>query len=213
METDRHYFFEGLFLIGFSVAIAVFAVWLGKSGNRDDVLYRIHFSESVSGMSVGDLVKYHGVDVGSVKTMALGLADPRQVEVDVTLRKDAPVKSDTKAMLKMKGITGVVYIELSGGNPDSPSLVAATPEGQIPEIPSERSSISEIVDKLPKLIDKFSAVSDKAKTVLADVQEVTTQVKDNPSVLLWGSKNKEEEKPEAKKKEEKKPEAKKPSRK
>lgn len=199
METDRHYFFEGLFLIGFSIAIAVVVVWLGKSGSRDDVLYRIHFTESVSGMSIGDLVKYHGVDVGSVKAMALGPDDPRQVEVDVTLRKDAPVKSDTKAMLKMKGITGVVYIELSGGNPESPGLLTVTPQGQVPEIPSERSSFSEIVDKLPKLIEKFSAVGDKAKTVLAEVAEVTTQVKDNPSVLLWGSKKTDEKKPEAKK--------------
>lgn len=200
METDRHYFFEGLFIIGFSIAIAVFAVWLGKSGNRDDVLYRIHFSESVSGMSIGDLVKYHGVDVGNVETIALAPADPRKVEVHVSLRKDAPVRSDTKAVLKMKGITGVVYIELSGGNPEATSLVATTPRGQIPEIPSERSSISDIIDKLPKLIDKFASVSDKAKTVLAEVQEVTTEVKENPSVLLWGSKTKTAEKKPAVKK-------------
>ena len=151
-------------------------------------------------MSVGDPVKYHGVDVGSVKTMALGPADPRLVEVDVSLRKDAPVKTDTKATLTMKGITGVVYIELTGGNPEASSLAATTPEGQIPEIPSERSSLNAILDKLPKLIDKFSAVGDRAKTVLADVQEVTTKVKDKPSLLLWGSKKKtEEKKPEAKK--------------
>src|SRR5512140_216362 len=117
METDKHYFFEGLFIIGLSIAAAVCAVWLGKSGSRDDVLYRIHFSESVSGLSIGDLVKYHGVDVGSVQAMALDSTDPRQVQVDVSLRKDAPVKTDTKATLKLKGITGVVYIELTGGNP------------------------------------------------------------------------------------------------
>ena len=29
METDKHYFFEGLFIIGFSIAAAIFAVWLG----------------------------------------------------------------------------------------------------------------------------------------------------------------------------------------
>lgn len=194
METDRHYFFEGLFLIGFSIAIAVFAVWLGKSGSRDDVSYRIHFAESVSGMSVGDLVKYHGVDVGAVKTIALGPDDPRKVEVDVSLRKDAPVKADTRATLRMKGITGVLYIELTGGNPESPALQSPTAEGGIPEIPSERSSIAEILEKLPKLIDKFSAVGDRANSVLADVKNVTTDVKENPSVLLWGSKKKSAEK-------------------
>ena len=35
METDKHYFFEGLFIIAFTVAAAVFAVWLGSPGHRD----------------------------------------------------------------------------------------------------------------------------------------------------------------------------------
>lgn len=194
METDRRYFFEGLFIIGFAVAAALCAIWLQKSGNRDDVLYRIHFSQSVSGLSVGDLVKYHGVDVGSVKTIALDSTDPRQVEVDVSLRKDAPVKTDTKATLTLKGITGVVYIELSGGDPEAPELPTTSQDGGIPEIPSERSSLGAIVDKLPKLIDKFSSLGDQAKGVLANVNEATTQIKEHPSQLFWGAKDKPAEK-------------------
>jgi ABC-type transporter Mla subunit MlaD len=50
MEPDRHYFIEGLFIIGVSVAAAFFAVWLVGTGHRDDVLYRIQFAESVSGL-------------------------------------------------------------------------------------------------------------------------------------------------------------------
>ena len=75
MESDKHYFIEGLFIIGFTIAAAVFAVWLGSPGRHDDVLYRIHFPESVSGLAVGDPVKFRGVDVGTVKTMSI---DPRQ---------------------------------------------------------------------------------------------------------------------------------------
>src|SRR6266481_8438082 len=141
METDKHYFIEGLFVIGFTVAAAFAFVWLAGTGHRDDVTYRIHFAESVSGLALGDPVKFRGVDVGMVKAMVIDSDDPRLVQVDVRLRKEAPVKTDTKASLKLKGITGVVYIELNGGNPNAQSLVAATPEGAIPEIPSERSSL------------------------------------------------------------------------
>ena len=69
METDKRYFIEGLFIIGFAIGIAFFAVWLANSGERDDVTYRIHFAESVSGLSLGDPVKFRGVDVGTVKAM------------------------------------------------------------------------------------------------------------------------------------------------
>ena len=145
MEPDKHYFIEGLFIIGFSIATALFTLWLVTSGHRDDVLYRIHFAESVSGLAIGDAVKFHGVDVGTVKAMSLDAADQRRVQVDVRLRKESPVKTDTKATLSMKGLTGVNFIELSGGAADAKDLVAVTPAGQIPEIPAEKSKLAVIL--------------------------------------------------------------------
>ena len=190
METDKRYFIEGLFIIGFAVGIALFAVWLANSGDRDDVTYRIHFAESVTGLSLGDPVKFHGVDVGKVKTMALDPENPKLVQVDVRLRKDAPVKTDTKASLRLKGVTGVVYVELDGGSPAAPSLAAATPEGQVPEIPYEKSSIATLEEQLPSVLKKFSALEDKAGKVISDVSGVTSQIKEDPSVLLHGPKEK-----------------------
>ena len=190
METDKHYFIEGLFIIGFSIAAALFVLWLVTSGDRDDVLYRIHFTESVSGLALGDAVKYHGVDVGTVKAMGLDATDPRRVQVDVKLRKEAPVKTDTKATLALKGITGVNFIELSGGAADAKNLVDVTPAGQIPEIPAEKSTLSVILEQLPKIIAKFSAIEDKVQKVVTDVGGITKQIKEDPSVLLKGPKEK-----------------------
>ena len=191
MESDRHYFFEGLFIIGFSVAAAFFAVWLGSTGRHDDVVYRIHFPESVSGLAVGDPVKFRGVDVGSVKTMIIDPDNSRLVRVDVRLRKETPVKTDTRASLAMKGITGVVFIELNGGDPKAQTLLAATPEDKIPEIPSEKTGLKAMLDELPKLAgkfsviaDKFSAIEDQVKKVVTGVGALTDKVKDNPSLLL-----------------------------
>jgi phospholipid/cholesterol/gamma-HCH transport system substrate-binding protein len=190
METDKHYFIEGLFIIGLAVAAAFFSVWLVSSGHRDDVIYRIHFVESVSGMALGDPVKFHGVDVGTVKAMALDSADSRRVQVDVRLRKEAPVKTDTKASLKLKGITGVVYVELNGGAPNAQSLLAVTPEGQIPEIASEKSSLTTVMDQLPKVIEKFSAIEEQTKKVVTDVGDVTGRVKESPIMKLFPAKEK-----------------------
>jgi phospholipid/cholesterol/gamma-HCH transport system substrate-binding protein len=194
METDKHYFFEGLFIIILTAGAALFFVWVANAGHSDDIVYRIHFNESVSGLALGDPVKFRGVDVGTVKTMALDSSDPRQVQVDVRLRKDTPVKTDTRAVLKLKGITGVVFIELSGGNPQAQQLAAVTPEGQIPEIPSEKSSLNAFLDELPKVVEKFAKLEDKANKVVGDVGGLTSKIKDNPSVLIWGSKDKDKDK-------------------
>jgi phospholipid/cholesterol/gamma-HCH transport system substrate-binding protein len=106
------------------------------------------------------------------------------------LGKDTPVKTDTRASLRLKGITGVVYVELDGGSPAAKTLLASVPEGQIPEIPYEKSSLASVVDQLPKVIEKFSALEDKAGKVVADVSSVTGEIKENPTVLLRGRKEK-----------------------
>ena len=186
METDRHYFFEGLFIIVLSLGAAFAFVWLSGTGHRDDVLYRIRFDESVSGLSVGDPVKFRGVDVGTVKAMSLDLQDPKLVEVDVALRKNAPIKTDTKASLKLKGITGVLFIELNGGSPDAQPLAAATPAGRVPEIPSEKSPLTTALEALPKAIDRFVALENHAGKVLSDVGAATSEIKENPSSLIFG---------------------------
>ena len=191
MESDKRYFFEGLFIIFFTLAIVLAFVWLSRAGHRDDITYRIRFNESVSGMALGDAVKFRGVDVGTVKAMALDASDPRRVQVDVRLRKEAPVKTDTKATLKLKGITGVVLIELDGGTPDAQLLADATPAGQLPEIPAVKSNLTTALDQLPKVVDKFSKLEDKTAKVLDDVGEVTKKVKENPSILLRRPKKEE----------------------
>ena len=191
METDKHYFFEGLFIIVFAVAAAVFAVWLGSPGRHDDVVYRIHFPDSVTGLAVGDAVKFRGIDVGTVKAMILDPANPRLVQVDVRLRKETPVKTDTRASLTLKGITGVVFIELSGGDAEAKTLLAVTPPDTVPEIPSERTGLKAMLEELPKVVAKLSALEDQIKKVVTGVGAVTAEVKEDPSVLVFGSKKKE----------------------
>jgi phospholipid/cholesterol/gamma-HCH transport system substrate-binding protein len=192
METDdRHYFFEGVFIIVFTIAGALLFAWFGTFDHRDDVLYRIRFTESVSGLAVGDAVKYHGVDAGTVKTMKIARDDPRVVQVDVKIRKDTPVTAETKATLVMKGITGSVAIELTGSSPNAKSLVATTAPGEVPLIPSEKSKFSAFFDELPKMMKKFAGLETQAQKILGDVDDVTKEVKEDPSLLLRGRKKKD----------------------
>ena len=205
MESEKHYFLEGLFIIVLAVAAAAVFVWLSKTGHRDDVLYRINIGESVSGLAEGDPVKFNGVDVGNVKVMALDHEDPNRVRVDVALRKDAPIKTDTKASLRLKGLTGVVFIELDGGSPDAKRLVEATPAGQIPEIKWEKSTLTTVMDAIPKLVENLSSIGGQTRKVLGEVnkitgnmkaasenvKETTEKVKENPSLLLRRPKKKD----------------------
>jgi phospholipid/cholesterol/gamma-HCH transport system substrate-binding protein len=129
-------------------------------------------------------VTFRGVDVGTVKSIDIDPDDARLVSVEVRLRKNTPVKTDTKASLAMKGFTGVVTIELNGGNPNAQTLLAVTSAGKVPDIPSEKTGIQAMLDELPKVIQKFSSIENQAKKVVTNVGDLTNKVKDNPSLLL-----------------------------
>jgi phospholipid/cholesterol/gamma-HCH transport system substrate-binding protein len=168
MENERHYFLVGLFVLGGVLAIFVFTIWLTARDDSKYQEYRIHFAESVSGLSNGSDVKFRGVKVGNVKSIIIDPKDSRLIEVDILLLKSTPVKADTKANLKLQGITGVVFIELLGGDPSEPNLVNKDNQDQIPEIPAQQSSLNALIDRVPILLDKASASIDRFNKLLSD---------------------------------------------
>ena len=63
-------------------------------------------------------------------------------------------------------------------------MLAVTPADQVPEIPSERVGLKAMLDNLPKVVEKFSAIEDQIKKVVTSVGGLTDKVKEDPSLLL-----------------------------
>ena len=105
------------------VAVAAFFL-LPKLRDPGDV-YLIKFRDtSVHGLAMGSLVKYRGVEVGRVMSIAVSPTDLDCVHVEVKIRPGLTMKSDMTATLVYVGLTGQKYIELSGGTAASPNLKA-----------------------------------------------------------------------------------------
>lgn len=198
MENEGHYFRVGIYILGLALLMAAFAVWLSASGHRDDVHYRMYFAESVSGLSLGSPVKYRGVTVGRVDTIDIDTDDARLIKVDLTISKITPVKADTIATLRTTGITGLVYVELTGGDPKAQNMAEAMQDSKIvPVIRTESSSINAILTQLPVMLDKLSNFVTAMNKLTTDenivqlsktfenMQLITSDVRD----LLHGSKS------------------------
>jgi phospholipid/cholesterol/gamma-HCH transport system substrate-binding protein len=123
MNAKTNYTLVGLFVITSIIMIFVFVIWLVKPTNEKELTtYKIYFTESVSGLNVDSPVKYRGVTIGKVMKMQIHKENIEEIEVDISVDKDAPIKTDTEAKLKSQGITGLSYIDLSQGSKEAPYL-------------------------------------------------------------------------------------------
>lgn len=166
MEPNKNYLLVGTFVLSVVAAVFLFTLWVTKSSDgRNDRFYLIRYAESVSGLSVGSPVKFRGVDVGKVENIDIDRQNPNLIRVQVRITKSAPVKIDTVASLKLQGITGTSFVELSGGSPQVPDLLP-TEDGELPEIPAESTGINAIVNRLPELVDKTNQVVGQAGQLL-----------------------------------------------
>ncbi len=167
METDKHYFFIGSFVIAAVIAIMAFSIWITSQDKGDFIRYRAHFAESVSGLNVGSEVKYRGVSVGSVESIKIDQNDTRFISVMIKVLEDTPIKTDTVASLKFQGITGVIFVELTGGSNESVLLKDTVKKGKISEIQVKSSPLNAIIDRVPELLERISTGLERINSLVS----------------------------------------------
>ncbi len=168
METKANTIIIGSFAIATIVGAFMFVMWLGQIQlSREFTTYDVYFQGSVSGLSVASDVRYNGIKVGSVKGIYLDIDDPNVVRVQLEVEADAPVKADTIAQMAFLGVTGVSFIELTGGSTDSIALVPKNDE-YFAVIQSQRSSIQELMETAPNIIAQSNMLLLQGAKLLSD---------------------------------------------
>ena len=170
MEKNEHYIMVGSFVLMAVLGLIAFGAWLnGTTGSRDYFYYQIRFHESVNGLSNGSPVSYRGVDIGNVVSMTIDPAETNTIIARVRISTDAPIRQDTTAMLKIQGITGTRYIDLSSGEVIQDVIEGSkTDKGNLPEIASKYSDLATLEKEIPKLVDQASSVATQTEHLLDD---------------------------------------------
>lgn len=110
-------------LLGF-ITIAVFSYWMLKPSHDDEIKrYVVYFDESVYGLNLDAPVKFRGINVGKVSNLRINPKNSEQVEVQVRILKNTPIKDNIVAVLTVQGITGLTYINLTVGDAYSKEVV------------------------------------------------------------------------------------------
>lgn len=202
MENKVNYAAVGLFVILLGAVLIAGVLWLaaGANSRKQYDPYMAVVNESVSGLNLDAPVKYLGVDVGKVREIRLQPGNPEQVQLVFAIERGTPIKQDTEATLKTQGLTGIAYVELSGGHPDSPPLLA-TVAGQPPVIrtkPSLSARLENVVTRGLASLDRTSANVNALldddnraafKTALADISRVVHTLAEQRDALNAGLAN------------------------
>jgi phospholipid/cholesterol/gamma-HCH transport system substrate-binding protein len=143
----------GVFLLGtFAFLVLVVFMMVGKKLFTKKVYYHTSLSESVSGLELGTPVKQNGVEVGSISGIGTDTSDITKSVVYFSVVKGTPMKTDMVATMGSYGITGLKYLEITGGTYES----ADVPPGG--EVKSELSTIGKITmraDSIAYKIDRL----------------------------------------------------------
>jgi phospholipid/cholesterol/gamma-HCH transport system substrate-binding protein len=168
VESRISYTLVGLFVIGLGAALFAAFVWLATHGEEKSYAqYQVRTQESVSGLRRSALVRYRGVEVGRVASVAIDPDDPERVRILLDIEVGTPVRADTRAVLVTQGLTGLTSVELTGGSRGAPALLPE-PGGQPPEIPSGPSLVARLDNALDILVATVEQISNRVGRLLSD---------------------------------------------
>ena len=159
----------GAFVLALGALLIVGVLWLAAGGaSRDPYdLYLAIEDESVAGLNLNAPVKYNGVDVGKVHAIALDVVNPDRVRLIFAIQRGTPIKVDTVAVLKTQGLTGIAYVELTGGARDAATLVASPPEA-LPQIRTKPSLSARLENVLSHVLTQLDSTSNNLNALLSD---------------------------------------------
>ena len=164
-----NYSIVGAFVLILGSVLIAGVLWLASGGafQKKYDLYQAIEDESVAGLNLNAPVKYSGVDVGKVRGIRLDPSNPERVNLLFAIERGTPIKVDTIAMLKTQGLTGITYVELSGGVKGSPPLRAIA-GARYPVIRTKPSLSARLENILTNVLAKLDSTSTNINAILSD---------------------------------------------
>lgn len=185
METKANYVTVGAFtllvlLAGFAMVYWVARVDTGGQTARLDFV----IEGSVTGLGVGSLVKFNGIDVGKVTGLSFDETNPRIVIARTVVNRNLPISSETKAVLGFTGLTGIAHIELEGGSIDRPNLFQlADEQGTVATIKADPSAVNNLLATAQDIFDRTDRVLSELEGFVSDARGPLSTTLENASVF------------------------------
>ncbi len=163
-----NYTLVGAFVLVLGAALIGGVLWLAAGGafQKHYDVYLAIMEESVAGLNLNAPVKYNGVDVGKVRAIDLDADKPERVNLLFAIERGTPIREDTVAVLKTQGLTGIAYVELSGGAGNA-ALLTVRAGARYPVIRTKPSLAARLENVLTTVLAKLDSTSTSINALLS----------------------------------------------
>jgi phospholipid/cholesterol/gamma-HCH transport system substrate-binding protein len=171
LETKANFVLIGAFTLAGMLGILGFFLWFAQVElDRQFDYYDIRFS-SVSGLGNASDVRFSGLPVGQVVSVQLSPDQSGTILVRVEVDAATPVRTDSIATIEAQGVTGVSFVGISAGSPDT-ELLEPTEDDPVPEIVAGRSTLQSLSEDAPLLLQEaLQLVADVGNLLGAENRE------------------------------------------
>jgi phospholipid/cholesterol/gamma-HCH transport system substrate-binding protein len=172
MEAVRERTFVGLFvLIAGGLLLGTIVAISGGLGS-DSVRHRAYF-RFAGGVQAGAPVRYGGMLVGKVERVRVDPGNSTRIEIDIAVRRDAPLKTDSVAKISTLGPLTDNYIEIATGSEHS---ALAAPGTEL--LSAEAFGLPQLGDAAQALMPDVQRALQKLNQNLDGLQVTVSRVND-----------------------------------
>ncbi len=175
MERGVNYLLIGLCFIATLIGLVVFIFWFGGNNEfgSDVARYKAYSKVAVDGIKPDSSIKYKGINIGKVTNIRFKDNNFSEIEFDLIIRKDLPIKKDSILKVDQSGLLGRSFLRLVQNDSNS-DIINENEALQI-----KTSSMSQILESAPNLTGKID-------DLLSNVNEIINQenAKNIASILV-----------------------------
>lgn len=149
MESRASHLTVGAITLLLICSVPALLLWFSAPNGQNLVDHYVRFQDSVAGVRVGSSVLFGGIPIGHVTAVRIDPTDSSLARVDIAVDAAAPIYSDSKATLRLEGISGNFLVDISrGGRMRSEKLGPGT------EIASRYSPIHRMFLGFSEMVNK-----------------------------------------------------------
>ena len=185
MSSASRHFKLGVLALTALAALVIAGLAIGLRGlGAATVDYHTYFDESVQGLDLGAPVKYRGVRIGNVASIAVA-PDKKHVAVGLALIAGeaerlglADANPALRTQLSTQGLTGVKFVEIDFTDP------AANPPPELPfppgprYVPARTSTIKSLEESLQGIGERLPDLVDRAVSTLTKLEAMLDELRD-----------------------------------